>query len=76
MTASLPTWKSLPLRRVLAIDAGSQRLKLLLVQNYFGRVRILKHELLDLQAEGLLSPEEIQAHIQGVLDAAGRPPIA
>jgi Tfp pilus assembly PilM family ATPase len=76
MSPSFPTWKSLPFRRVLALDPGSQRIKLLLVQNHLGRIRILKQELLDLQAEGLLSAEEIQAHIQGVLDAAGHPAIA
>ena len=33
-----------PIRRVLAVDAGSRRLKLLLAQSEFGRLRILEEE--------------------------------
>jgi Tfp pilus assembly PilM family ATPase len=65
-----------PVRRVLAVDAGSRCLKLLLAQSDFGHLRIVKEELLDLPAEGLLTAEETQAALQEHLDAWGRPPSA
>ncbi len=65
-----------PVRRVLALDAGSRCIKLLLAESDFGRLRILKEELIDLQAEGLVSADEIQAHLQTSLEAWGRPPLA
>ena len=65
-----------PVRRVLAIDAGSRCIKLLLAQSDFGHLRILREELIDLQAEGLVSAGEIKAHLQASLDDWGRPPLA
>jgi Tfp pilus assembly PilM family ATPase len=65
-----------PVRRVLALDAGSRRIKLLLAESDFGRLRILKEELIDLQAEGLVAADEIKAHLQASLDNWGRPPLA
>jgi Tfp pilus assembly PilM family ATPase len=65
-----------PVRRVLALDAGSRCIKLLLAESDFGRLRILKEELIDLQAEGLVSADEINAHLQASLDQWGRPPLA
>lgn len=65
-----------PLRRVLAIDAGSRRIKLLLAESHFGRVKTLRQELIDLQEEGLVSADETKSHLQGLLEAWGRPPIA
>jgi Tfp pilus assembly PilM family ATPase len=65
-----------PVRRVLALDAGSRSIKLLLAESDFGRLRILKEELIDLQAEGLVAPEEIKTHLQTRLDELGRPPLA
>ncbi len=65
-----------PVRRVLALDAGSRCIKLLLAESDFGRLHILKEELIDLQAEGLVSADEIQAHLQASLEAWGRPPLA
>ena len=65
-----------PVRRVLALDAGSRCIKLLLAENDAGRARILKEELIDLQAEGLVAAEEIQAHLQARLEEWGRPPLA
>ncbi len=65
-----------PVRRVLAIDAGSRSLKLLLAQSDFGRLRLLKQEFIDLHAEGLVSADETKAHLQSVLDTLGRPPVA
>ena len=57
-----------PFRRVLALDAGSRCIKLLLAESRFGRVRILKEELIDLHAEGLVSADEIKAHLHDTLE--------
>jgi Tfp pilus assembly PilM family ATPase len=65
-----------PVRRVLAIDGGSRRFKLLLAETDFGRFRLLKQELIDLQAEGLVSSEEIKTHLQASLEAWGQPALA
>jgi Tfp pilus assembly PilM family ATPase len=64
------------LRRVLALDAGSRCLKLLLAETEFGRLHIRKEELIDLEAEGLVSAEELKAHLQTVLHEWGHPPLA
>jgi Tfp pilus assembly PilM family ATPase len=65
-----------PVRQVLAVDAGSRCIKLLLAESDFGRLRIRKEELIDLQAEGLVSSDEIKAHLQTTLEEWGRPPLA
>src|SRR5512146_2838483 len=65
-----------PVRRVLALDAGSRCIKLLLAESDFGRLRILKEELLDLQAEGLVAPDEIKSHLTARLEDWGNPPLA
>jgi len=65
-----------PLRRVLAVDAGSRCLRLLLLESRFGRLRVLKQDAMDLHEEGLVSPEEVKAHIQAIVEDWGRPPIA
>ena len=65
-----------PVRRVLALDAGSRCIKLLLAESDFGRLHVLKEELIDLQTEGLVSPDEIKAHLQASLEAWGRPSLA
>src|SRR3974390_521183 len=65
-----------PVRRVLALDGGHRRFKLLLAQSDFGRFRILKQEIMDVQAEGLVTAEEIRDHLQSVLAKWGNPPLA
>jgi Tfp pilus assembly PilM family ATPase len=65
-----------PVRRVLALDAGSRCIKLLLAESDFGRFRLLKEEFIDLQAEGLVSADEIKAHLQSRLEDWGRPALA
>ncbi len=65
-----------PVRRVLALDAGSRCIKLLLAESDFGRLRLLKEEFIDLQAEGLVSADEIKAHLQTRLEDWGRPALA
>jgi Tfp pilus assembly PilM family ATPase len=65
-----------PVRQVLALDAGSRCIKLLLAESDFGRLRLLKEEMIDLQAEGLVSADEIKSHLQTRLEDWGRPPLA
>jgi Tfp pilus assembly PilM family ATPase len=65
-----------PVGQVLAVDAGSRRIKMLLAGNDFGQLGIIKEESIDLCEEGLVSPHEIKAHLQSVLDQWGRPPLA
>jgi len=64
------------MRRVMAIDAGSRRIKLLLAESDFGRVRIRKEDTIDLAAEGLVSAQEIQSHLKTLLEEWGDPPLA
>ncbi len=64
------------LRRVLALDVGGRRLKLLLAESDFGRVRVLGEEMLDVQAEGLVSAEETGAWLRQRMDHWGNPPVA
>lgn len=65
-----------PVRRVLAVDAGSRRLKLMLVKSSFGRGEILREESVDLHEEGLVNTEELRSHLHEILEDCGRPPIA
>jgi len=63
-------------RRVLAIDSGSRRLKLLLVESSFGRPQILAEEMLDLHAEGLVAAEELQSHLRSSIANWNDPALA
>jgi Tfp pilus assembly PilM family ATPase len=63
-------------RRVLSLDAGGRRLKLLLASREGRRLHILKQQSIDLQEEGLVSPEELKTHVLSVLDEWDRPPLA
>ncbi|HEU0040132.1 MAG TPA: hypothetical protein VFR76_12755, partial [Verrucomicrobiae bacterium] len=65
-----------PVRRVLAVDAGSRRLKLTLVKSSFGRTQILREESIDLHEEGLVTTEELKNHLHSILEDCGRPPLA
>jgi Tfp pilus assembly PilM family ATPase len=65
-----------PVRRVLALEAGGRCLKLLLAASDFGRLHILKEELIDLHAEGLVSADEVRTHLQATLEDWGHPPLA
>ena len=65
-----------PIRRVLAVDAGSRCIRLLLLENRFGKLRLLKQDAVDLQEEGLVSAAELMVHLQTTLADWGRPPLA
>jgi len=62
--------------RVLAIDAGSRCVRVLLLEHWFGRHRLRRHQTLDLREEGLLAADELRAHLQALLEQWGRPPVA
>jgi Tfp pilus assembly PilM family ATPase len=65
-----------PVRRVLAIDAGSRCIRLLLLESRFGKLRVLRQNALDLQEEGLVAADELKAHLQVTLAEWGQPPLA
>lgn len=73
---SLLTRLEPPLRRVLAIDAGTRCLRLTLVEGSLRRLRILREQSFDLAAEGLVSAEEVSNHLQTLIEEWGRPPVA
>jgi Tfp pilus assembly PilM family ATPase len=58
------------------VDAGSRCIRLLLLENRFGKLRVLRQDALDLQEEGLVSADELKAHMQATLAEWGRPPLA
>ncbi|MCX8091143.1 MAG: hypothetical protein N3I86_09485 [Verrucomicrobiae bacterium] len=62
--------------RVLAVDAGSRCVRVLLLENWFGQLRLRRHQTLDLHEEGLVAADELKAHLQSLLELWGRPPIA
>ena len=66
----------LPTKRLLAIDPGSQCLKVLLVEEMLGRVSVLRHEIVERHEGGLISEEEIARHAQSVLQELGEDPVA
>src|SRR5262245_61123014 len=65
-----------PIRRVLALDAGTRSIRMLLAQSEFGCFHLLKEEAIDLQEEGLVAAEEIKAWLDERLREWGEPPLA
>ncbi|MDB6028587.1 MAG: Competence protein [Verrucomicrobiales bacterium] len=63
-------------RRIIVIDAGSHSIKILLVEKRGSAVRVLRRELVNVQEEKLLSPEEIEHFLQPILESMGDDPIA
>src|SRR5258706_13064963 len=63
-------------RRVLAVDAGSRQVKLLLAERSQKRLSVLEQTSIDLQANGLLTPEEVKAHVKEYLEQWDQPPLA
>jgi Tfp pilus assembly PilM family ATPase len=68
--------RSLIVRRLIAIDLGSSHIKVILAEETFGQIRLLQHQVIDLQEEGLLSAEEINRHVQKVINELGNHPVA
>lgn len=63
-------------RRVIALDLGSSHLKVAVADAAFGRLRVVHHRIVDLPAEGLLSLEEIDRHLQEIIKSLGNHPLA
>lgn len=63
-------------RRLIAVDLGSSHIKVLLVEQRFRQLRVLDHQIIDLQGEGLLSLEEINRHLQSIVQELGDHPLA
>ena len=68
--------RPLAAQRCIAIDLGSSHIKVLLAEESLGQIRLLQHQLIDLTEEGLISAEEINRHLQGVIKELGSFPIA
>jgi Tfp pilus assembly PilM family ATPase len=66
----------LPCKRLLAIDPGRHCLKLLLVEERLGRIRIRHQELVEVQAGGALSEEETLRQAQDLIHELGEDPVA
>jgi Tfp pilus assembly PilM family ATPase len=66
----------LPAKRLLAIDPGTHAIKLLLVEEMLGRVRVLRHEVIELHEGGLVSEEELLRHLREVVQEVGAEPLA
>lgn len=77
--ASLPTprlQRVLPLlsRRMVAVDPGSRCVKVVVADTTLGRVHFVRREWVDLAAESLVTPEEIQEHLRTTFpELAGLP---
>lgn len=54
-------------RRIVAIDPGHSTLKLVLVESAFSRVRVVRYDSVELQEEGLISPEDVQRQLHSML---------
>ncbi len=65
----------LPSRRLIAIDAGSHSIKILLAEKAGKSVRILRREIISLHDEGLLAAEEIGPALHSVLTDIGDHPV-
>jgi Tfp pilus assembly PilM family ATPase len=66
----------IPARQVAAIDPGASGIKIVLLESFLGRTRLLRAQTLPIEEEGLLSPEELNPHLQAVLREFGRHPLA
>jgi len=65
-----------PTRRLLAVDAGSQTVKLVLVEEMFGRCRVLQQRLLEPAGEGEDSRDDCLLRVRSLLAEVGDCPVA
>jgi Tfp pilus assembly PilM family ATPase len=63
-------------RKIIAVDFGSSHIKILYAEDCFGRVRLLRHHVMDLQEEGLLSADEVNRHLRDWAGEIGEEPVA
>jgi Tfp pilus assembly PilM family ATPase len=62
-------------RRCIAIDLGRSHVKILLAEWTHRNLRILDHQMISLQEEGLISPEEINQHLHLSIATYGNYPV-
>ncbi|HOW66899.1 MAG TPA: pilus assembly protein PilM [Candidatus Paceibacterota bacterium] len=62
-------------RRCIAIDLGRSHIKTILAEKSSKGIRILNHQIVSLQEEGLLSSDEINQHLQLSIAACGNYPV-
>lgn len=62
-------------RRCIAIDLGRSHIKILLGERTHQTLRILDHQMISLQEEGLISPEEINQHLHLSIATYGNYPV-
>lgn len=63
-------------RRIIAVDLGAGYLKIAVADEYGGQLRLVRHQIIDLQAEGLLTQEEIDRQLQEIIQSLGNHPLA
>jgi Tfp pilus assembly PilM family ATPase len=63
-------------RRCIAVDLGQSRIKAVLAERIGSRLNVLHAFTLDLQEEGLLTPEETNRHISRILLEMGDYPVS
>lgn len=66
----------LPTRRLLAVDAGSRTVKIILVEEFLGRTRILQQKLLEPASEDDDSREDCLLRVRALLHQVGDCPVA
>src|SRR5690625_126290 len=70
-------WYDLTLtRRCIAVDLGESRIKAILAERKGRRIEILHAFNLDLQEEGLLTPDETNRHVSRILSEMGDYPVS
>lgn len=63
-------------RHQIAVDRGSQRIKLLLTETTPHGLRVRRHRIIDLQEEGLLNEEEVRRELAAAMAELGEHPLA
>jgi Tfp pilus assembly PilM family ATPase len=66
---------SLVPRRCIAIDLGRSHIKILLAEKSHRGLQILRHHMISVQEEGLISAEEINHHLQVSIAEYGNYPV-
>lgn len=62
-------------QRWIALDRGRSRVKVVLGERRDGRFHLLEARVVDLEEEGLVTPEEVRRHLGSVLEPWGECPL-
>lgn len=75
MAGKRPAWRWAPGgQRLIAVDRGRSRIKLVLAELRAGGLRLEEAQVVDLEEEGLVKPEEIRRHLEGLRQRWGQCP--